>query len=148
MSKLQHVKKRRCACLVPPPEHRWFKCLCSCPSPPQESDAASDEAQQRAAFMSAVTANSNLHFFRERRVWAVERSSHWWDRIVCEFSPDQWGDQLQSISFHYLCDCVRPYISRMDTNVRVVGNGRFAQSIDDMTRQKPIRGVVGGRGLQ
>ncbi len=45
----------------------------------------------------------------ERLLWSKERSSYWWDFIVCKtFSQDDWLDNSQS-TFNFICT---EYLSR------------------------------------
>nr|XP_055023093.1 uncharacterized protein LOC129413421 [Misgurnus anguillicaudatus] len=64
-------------------------------------------------------------FLQRRRlrpsVWAFDRASEWWDVIVPGFTNSQWLEnfRMSEETFVYLCNKLRPAISRNDTNFRV-----------------------------
>ena len=57
----------------------------------------------------------------ERAVWTLQRSSHWWEDVVCgSFSSEQWLEnfRMSRSTFQYLCDELRSMIEREDTRLR------------------------------
>ena len=49
-------------------------------------------------------------------VWVRERSSHWWDHVEANFTPQDWLDNFRSSrsTFTCLCDTLRPDLSTQD----------------------------------
>ena len=79
------------------------------------------QAQERKLFLSVVAMSSNLYFFQERSVWEKQKSGHWWERVVPQFSPSDWvaNFRVSSSTFSYLCDNLCEHIQRVDTMMRV-----------------------------
>ncbi|CAM4573713.1 unnamed protein product [Caretta caretta] len=57
----------------------------------------------------------------ERRFWAQETSTDWWDRIVLQVWDDsQWlrNFHMRKATFMELCDLLSPALKRKDTKMR------------------------------
>ena len=67
--------------------------------------------------IAIVTAN----LANERVVWTKQRSSDWWENVVCSsFSSEQWMEnfRMSKSTFLYLCDEIRSTVERQDTILR------------------------------
>lgn len=57
----------------------------------------------------------------ERVIWTRERSSHWWEHVVCStFSPQDWLEnfRMSENTFRYLCNELRSVIEGQNTRLR------------------------------
>ena len=81
-----------------------------------------EQSRQRMMFvmlLSMAAATTSLTACRS--LWAKERSTHWWDTIVNgTFSDADWLEnfRMSRQTFAYLCNELRPRLSRSDTNLR------------------------------
>ena len=69
--------------------------------------------------MFSVCVDDDWAFFQA--LWAQERSTHWWDNIVnSHFISDEWLKNfcVSNDTFLYLCEQLRPSISKSDTIMR------------------------------
>lgn len=56
------------------------------------------------------------------RPWTTTASTDWWERVVMtEFQPPDWLDKFRMSreTFFYLCDKLRPRLTRQDTTFRL-----------------------------
>ncbi|XP_054606675.1 uncharacterized protein [Nothobranchius furzeri] len=58
---------------------------------------------------------------RRRMVWAIDRSSEWWDVTVPAFTNEQWlqNFRMTEQTFLYLCNKLRPVLERQHTSFRM-----------------------------
>ena len=56
----------------------------------------------------------------ERETWMKERSSDWWERIVPQFTSDEWREnfRVSPETFGYICRELQPYLLKQDTHIR------------------------------
>jgi len=69
------------------------------------------------AFFMSITVLS-MHWSAVRVVWAKERSTYWWERIVnSTFTPNDWLEnfRLSHNTFVYLCNELRQAIEKENT---------------------------------
>lgn len=53
-------------------------------------------------------------------VWALDRTSRWWDSVVPAFTDAQWLEnfRMSKDTFTFLCEKLRPAVEREDTSFR------------------------------
>ena len=56
----------------------------------------------------------------KRVAWVKERSSDWWERIVPQFTREEWREnfRLSRETYRYICNELRPLLLRQDTEMR------------------------------
>ena len=80
------------------------------------------QAQERLlfAFFMSITVLS-MHWSAVRAVWAKERSTYWWERIVnSTFTPNDWLEnfRMSHNTFVYLCNELRQTVEKENTVMR------------------------------
>ena len=80
------------------------------------------QARERLLFAFFMSASLvTMHWSAVRVVWAKERSTYWWERIVkLTFSPNDWIEnfRMSESTFTYLCNELRQTIKKKDTEMR------------------------------
>ncbi|XP_075791513.1 uncharacterized protein LOC142830452 [Pelodiscus sinensis] len=74
-------------------------------------------AQHPAAALLPLLPN----FFLERRVWRLDTSSDWWDRLVLQqWDDDQWlrNFRMRKATFRELCTWLTPALQHQDTHLQ------------------------------
>ena len=78
--------------------------------------------RERLMFVTMISiALVSCNLASERAVWTLQRSSHWWEDVVCgSFSSEQWLEnfRMSRSTFQYLCDELRSMTEREDTRLR------------------------------
>lgn len=77
-------------------------------------------AKEQAFFLAFLIMSSRSQFSPVRKLWVRERSSHWWEHVVSNFSPQDWlqNFRMSHATFVYLGDKLKLWIERIDTNMR------------------------------
>ncbi len=79
------------------------------------------KAQERLFFAALMTMLVGGMFTSERLFWSKEKSSYWWEYIVCEtFVHSDWiqNFRMSKRTFDYLCLELSPAIKKKDTPMR------------------------------
>ena len=81
---------------------------------------ARKQAKERAFFFVLLAMSCQFRFPSVRTVWMRERSGHWWEHVVQNFSLQDWlkNFRMSRATFVYLCGELKPRIDRTDTVMR------------------------------
>ena len=78
------------------------------------------QSKERTFFLVFLALCYHLHSSPLREVWVHERSSHWWEDIAKNFSPQAWiqNFRMSQDTFTYLCSKLKSIIAKEDTIMR------------------------------
>lgn len=80
------------------------------------------QLQERSLFIKTLTIKCLMLVFvpRVRLVWVKERSEHWWQHVVSNFTPQDWLEnfRVSQVTFTYICNQLRTSITKADTVMR------------------------------
>ncbi|XP_028293795.1 putative nuclease HARBI1 [Gouania willdenowi] len=78
--------------------------------------------RQRRILMMMLAGSMRSNVRIRTRPWTTTRSTDWWERVVMtEFQPSDWLDKFRMSreTFFYLCEKLRPRLTRQDTSFRL-----------------------------
>ncbi|KAL2102844.1 hypothetical protein ACEWY4_002012 [Coilia grayii] len=87
----------------------------------QRRTARLERASQRQQWMQMVMHDYCAKILRERKTWALARTSDWWENTAPNLTEEEWLEKFRVSrdTFRYICATLKPALQRQDTSFRL-----------------------------